>query len=75
MVDLTELNKIIKESGLRKDYISKKLKVNPFTLRRILNGTRKITIEDMLILIDILHIQNPSKIFFYNQSEIKDNEN
>lgn len=50
------LKEIIENRGIKQSYICEKIDMTPDALSRILNGTRKITGEELLKLCDLLDI-------------------
>lgn len=66
MVDYTELNNRIEESGVKKNVIAKQLGITSKTLFAKLNGKSEFTISQVERLSSVLHLtyKEMSNIFF-----------
>lgn len=66
MTDLSLLQQTIKESGMKKKAIAKKLKISMSTLYRKVNGAGEFTAAEIITLAKILNLnyEMRDKIFF-----------
>jgi len=66
MIDYTELNNRIEESGVKKNVIAKQLGITSKTLFAKLNGKSEFTISQVVRLSSVLHLtyKEMSNIFF-----------
>lgn len=56
-----QIKEIIEDRGIKQSYISKKTGLSTDIVSRILNGTRKMTGEELLLICDLLDI-DPRKL-------------
>lgn len=68
MIDSAKLKKAIKKSGLKKSYISEKMKITRASLYNKLNNVSEFTVSEMQVLSKILNCTEKEKeeIFFKN---------
>lgn len=51
-----QIKEIVESKGIKQSYICQKTGMTPDAVSRILNGARKITGEELLLLCDLLDI-------------------
>ncbi len=66
MVDYKKLNNKIENSGLKKNYIAKKLGLSPYGLAKKLNGETEFKASEMARISDVLKLTGEMReeIFF-----------
>ena len=70
MVNTTELNKLINESGLKREYIAQRVGITRQSLYSKIQGDNDFTVREVIILCEVLGIRRLSdrnRIFFMSK--------
>lgn len=72
MVDRYMLEKVLKDSGLKRDYIAEQLGITRYSLLRKVKGDSEFTASELAALKNVLRLTQGSfrRIFFASESEL-----
>ena len=72
MIDHYMLEKVLKDSGLKRDYIAEQLGISRFSLFKKIKGETEFTASELTAIKNVLHLTQGTfrRIFFASESEI-----